>query len=55
MRAEPETLAVVHDSLPHDSARLHVTGSATYIDDIPEPAGTLHIALASRRKRAGGS
>ncbi|MCA3676179.1 MAG: molybdopterin-dependent oxidoreductase [Methylobacterium sp.] len=53
MRAEPETLAVVHDSLPHDSARLHVTGRATYIDDIPEPAGTLHIALGLSPKARG--
>jgi xanthine dehydrogenase large subunit len=30
---------------PHESAHLHVAGSATYIDDIPEPAGTLHAAL----------
>ncbi|WP_343080994.1 xanthine dehydrogenase molybdopterin binding subunit [Ostreiculturibacter nitratireducens] len=31
--------------LPHDSARLHVTGEARYIDDIPSPAGTLHLAF----------
>ena len=29
----------------HESARLHVTGAAQYIDDIPEPAGCLHGAL----------
>jgi len=29
----------------HESAHLHVTGSATYIDDIPEHAGTLYAAL----------
>ncbi len=29
----------------HDSAHLHVAGEATYIDDIPEIAGTLHCAL----------
>src|SRR5262249_12161918 len=29
----------------HESAHLHVTGEATYIDDIPELAGTLHAAL----------
>ena len=28
--------------LRHDSAIKHVTGSATYIDDMPEVAGTLH-------------
>ncbi|HYR26546.1 MAG TPA: xanthine dehydrogenase molybdopterin binding subunit [Aquabacterium sp.] len=31
--------------LPHESARLHVTGQAPYIDDLPELAGTLHAAL----------
>ena len=29
---------------PHDSAVKHVTGQATYIDDMREPAGTLHLA-----------
>jgi xanthine dehydrogenase large subunit len=28
----------------HDSARAHVAGGATYIDDIPEVKGTLHAA-----------
>ncbi len=31
--------------LPHDAARLHVTGQARYVDDIPSPAGTLHLAF----------
>jgi len=31
--------------LPHDSARLHVTGQARYVDDLPVPAGTLHLAF----------
>ena len=31
--------------LPHDAARLHVTGTARYIDDIPVPAGCLHLAF----------
>ncbi|WP_290741939.1 xanthine dehydrogenase molybdopterin binding subunit [Amaricoccus sp.] len=35
----------VHTALPHESAANHVTGRAEYIDDIPEPAGTLHAAL----------
>ncbi|MEO0995659.1 MAG: molybdopterin cofactor-binding domain-containing protein, partial [Pseudomonadota bacterium] len=30
---------------PHDSALGHVTGTARYIDDVPEPSGTLHAAL----------
>ena len=29
----------------HDSAHKHVSGQAVYIDDMPEPAGTLHGCL----------
>ncbi|MGB3501748.1 MAG: xanthine dehydrogenase molybdopterin binding subunit [Mesorhizobium sp.] len=29
----------------HDSAHKHVTGTAVYIDDMPEPAGVLHACL----------
>jgi xanthine dehydrogenase large subunit len=32
-------------ALPHDSAPLHVTGQARYVDDIPLPAGALHLAF----------
>ena len=32
-------------SRAHESAHLHVTGAAPYIDDLPELAGTLHAAL----------
>jgi xanthine dehydrogenase large subunit len=35
----------VAKSLPHDAAPLHVTGSARYVDDIPLPAGTVHLAF----------
>ncbi|MGE3304970.1 MAG: xanthine dehydrogenase molybdopterin binding subunit [Rhizobiaceae bacterium] len=35
----------VHTDQRHDSAHKHVTGAAVYIDDMPEPAGTLHGAL----------
>jgi len=31
--------------LPHDAARLHVTGAARYVDDIPTPKGALHLAF----------
>ena len=31
--------------LPHDAAPLHVTGAARYVDDIPLPHGTLHLAF----------
>jgi xanthine dehydrogenase large subunit len=32
-------------SVAHESAALHVTGTAAYTDDLPEPRGTLHAAL----------
>lgn len=35
----------VHSSARHDSAHKHVAGTAVYIDDITEPAGTLHAGL----------
>ncbi|WP_116086658.1 xanthine dehydrogenase molybdopterin binding subunit [Tropicimonas sp. IMCC34011] len=40
-------------SLPHDSAWLHVTGQARYIDDIPAPAGALHLAFGLSAVAAG--
>jgi len=40
-------------SEPHESAALHATGDATYIDDIPELAGTRYVALGlSQRAHA---
>ena len=36
----------VGTALGHDSGPKHVSGEATYIDDIPEPPGTLHIYIA---------
>jgi xanthine dehydrogenase large subunit len=36
----------VAEPLRHDSAVKHVTGTATYTDDIPEPPGTLHVHIA---------
>jgi xanthine dehydrogenase large subunit len=43
----PRTVAspVVGAALPHESATLHVSGRAAYVDDLPELAGTLHAAL----------
>jgi xanthine dehydrogenase large subunit len=35
----------VHTARRHDSVLKHVTGQALYIDDMPEPPGTLHAAL----------
>jgi xanthine dehydrogenase large subunit len=36
---------VIREALPHDSAALHVSGEARYVDDLPEPPGTLHAAV----------
>lgn len=40
----------VRNPILHDSARKHVSGTALYVDDILEPAGTLHVSpgLSSR-------
>ncbi|KIT17852.1 xanthine dehydrogenase molybdopterin binding subunit [Jannaschia aquimarina] len=39
--------------LPHESARLHVTGAARYTDDVPAPAGCLHLAFGLSEHAAG--
>ncbi|MEP1142176.1 MAG: xanthine dehydrogenase molybdopterin binding subunit [Henriciella sp.] len=36
----------VHDAQTHDSAHLHVSGAAQYVDDLPEPVGCLHLYVA---------
>jgi len=38
-------MAEAGTSRPHDSAHLHVTGAARYIDDESEPADLLHLAF----------
>jgi xanthine dehydrogenase large subunit len=38
----------------HDSAELHVTGRAVYIDDMPEPEGLLHVAPGFARDASCG-
>ena len=43
----------VGKSLPHDAGHLHVTGAARYIDDIPTPANTLHLAFGMSECAAG--
>ncbi|MDR6265934.1 xanthine dehydrogenase molybdopterin binding subunit [Roseobacter sp. N2S] len=35
----------VSKSNPHDAGKLHVTGAAHYVDDIPTPANCLHLAF----------
>jgi len=37
-------------ALPHDSARLHVSGAAAYTDDLPEPRDLLHMAIGMSSK-----
>jgi xanthine dehydrogenase large subunit len=44
LRAEKISGGVATDRR-HDSAHKHVTGTAVYIDDMPEPAGLLHGCL----------
>ena len=43
----------VGKSLPHDAGALHVTGTARYIDDIPSPTNTLHLAFGMADCAAG--
>jgi xanthine dehydrogenase large subunit len=38
------TPKIVRRAVAHDSAARHVAGTATYIDDMREPEGTLHVA-----------
>lgn len=38
-------MSLVGTATAHDAAALHVTGAATYVDDIPTPSGTLHLAF----------
>ena len=43
--AEPRVKGGVGAAIPHDSGHLHVSGEATYTDDIPEVRGTLYAAI----------
>ncbi|MGB5708665.1 MAG: xanthine dehydrogenase molybdopterin binding subunit [Arenicellales bacterium] len=40
-------------SMPHDSARKHVTGEAVYVDDQPEYAGQLYACVGGSRVAHG--
>ncbi len=44
---------IVAQPLAHDAARLHVTGQARYIDDLPVPSGCLHLAFGTSEVAAG--
>ena len=37
----------VNKPLPHDAAKLHVSGSARYIDDLPVPDDCLHLCFGT--------
>ncbi len=39
--------------LPHDTAHLHVTGAARYVDDTPLPDTALHLAFGTSPKASG--
>ena len=45
IRSDLKSAGGVGKALPHESARKHVTGTALYIDDLPEPARLLHAAV----------
>ncbi len=49
MGATSQPGAAIGVALPHESAELHVSGEAAYTDDLPELAGTLHVALGLSR------
>lgn len=49
-RANSKIAGAVGTAVPHDSARLHVTGRAAYTDDIPEPRDVLHLAVGMSAK-----
>ena len=55
MDAKSDTIVImprnaVGRALPHDSAHLHVSGSAAYTDDLPEPRDLLHLAVGMSGK-----
>jgi len=52
-RAEELRLRVVRRAMRHDSAPKHVAGKASFIDDIREPEGLLHIAVGGAPVAAG--
>jgi xanthine dehydrogenase large subunit len=51
--AELHSTVVAGHTQRHESAHLHVSGAAHYIDDIPLPANTLHAALGVSRVAHG--
>jgi len=53
-RRQAET-EIVGLALAHDSAALHVQGTAIYIDDMREPEGLVHVVPGFAREGARGS
>ncbi len=51
------TRGSVGEPVRHESAHLHVSGEAAYVDDILEARGTLHAAfgLSAARRTRGSS
>ena len=43
----PSAPLPVGASIRHESAHLQVAGEARYVDDVPEPIGTLHAAFGT--------
>jgi len=52
MRSDPAKPSV-GKPLPHESATLHVTGTAAYTDDLPAIAGQLHVDFVGSEIAAG--
>ena len=48
-----ENAQPVGKPLPHDAAKLHVTGKARYVDDTPLPRNALHLAFGLSRIAKG--
>lgn len=42
-RSDLDVGASVGRAMAHDSAVAHVRGAAVYVDDLPEPSGTVHV------------
>ena len=46
--ADPPPAGAVHRPIRHDSADLHVAGSAFYVDDLPEPHVPAYVQADAR-------
>ena len=51
---KPAATMTAGKAIAHDSALMHVQGTAEYIDDMPEPDGTLHVEPGYARTGAKG-